>query len=185
MKKKTWSILFLVIILVMAGCGKKNNTAGENKEVVNDVAMEDIHNAVKEAYGEDYIPSMSIEESMLKDTYGIEPEWCDSVIAEGPLISAQIDTFIGIKATAGNADKVKQALTTYQTNLKQDTMQYPSNLVKIQASKVVSYGDYVFFLMLGMIPMEVEEQGEDAILTAYEAENQKAIDAIEQLLITK
>lgn len=182
MKKKLFSILLVAIMIVTAGCGNKDKNAGES---VNQVALEEIHTKVKEAYGEDYIPSMPLDDTMLKETYGIDPEWCEEIIAEGPMISAHIDTFIAVKAKEGKVTDIQNALNAYHDVLKQDTLQYPSNLVKIQAAKIVSYGDYVFFLMLGMIPMDIEEQGEDAILKAYEAENQKAIDAIEAILLSK
>lgn len=182
MKKKILSILLVAIMVITVGCGKKDKNDGVS---INEVPLEDVHSKVKEAYGENYIPSMPLDETMLKETYGIDPEWYEEMIAEGPMISAQIDTFIAVKAKDEKAADVQNALNAYHEVLKQDTFQYPSNLVKIQAAKVVAYGDYVFFLMLGMIPMEVEEQGEDAILKAYEAENQKAIDAIEAVLVAK
>ena len=39
--------------------------------------------------------------------------------------------------------------------------------------------------MLGTVPMEVEEQGDDAILAEAEAQNQIAVEAIRGVLYTK
>ena len=61
-------------------------------------------------------------------------------------------------------------------------MQYPMNQIKVQASRVEQVGNYVFFILLGDIPMEVEEKGEDAILAAAKEQAQIAVDAINKVL---
>ena len=71
-------------------------------------------------------------------------------------------------------------MQAYRKRLLDDTMQYPMNLIKIQASQVVRYGNYVFFLMLGEVSMEDMERGDQAALEAAQAENQKAVDAVEE-----
>ena len=56
--------------------------------------------------------------------------------------------------------------------------QYPMNMTKLEASQVITHGDYVFFVMLGGADMEAEEQGADAALKSAKENNQIAVDVI-------
>lgn len=184
MKKTILSVIMIAVIFSMSACsGNKAGNGADTGAITNDVSIEELHNAVKSAYGEDYIPSMPYDDASLMDVFGVEKAWYEEYIAEGPMISAHVDTFVAVKAKNGSIEDVKKALNEYRDKLLADTMQYPSNLAKIQASRVVSYGNYTFFIMLGIIPMETEEEGEEAMLTAYEEQNGKAVTAIEGLLL--
>lgn len=147
----------------------------EQQEVLNG-----IHTAVKEAYGEDYIPSQAFDEITLKEVYGLSSDMYDAIIAEGPMISMHVDTFIAVHPTEGNFDNVVAALEGYRNVLVEDTMQYPMNQIKIQASKVETIGDYVFFIMLGYGDDTLEN--EDEILASFEEQNDIAIDAIKNVI---
>ena len=61
-------------------------------------------------------------------------------------------------------------------------MQYPVNAVKIQASKVIAYGDYVFFVCLGEIPDDLDEDNEEAILAEAMKDNQIAVDKLKEAI---
>lgn len=147
----------------------------EQQEVLNG-----IHTAVKEAYGENYIPSQAFDEITLKEVYGLSSDMYDAIIAEGPMISMHVDTFIAVHPTEGNFDNVVAALEGYRDVLVEDTMQYPMNQIKIQASKVETIGDYVFFIMLGYGDDTLEN--EDEILASFEEQNDIAIDAIKNVI---
>lgn len=161
------AFLLLVLTIGVTGCSKGK-----------DVSINDIYEGVKAAYKDSYYPNMTYDEAAVKDLFGISEDMYDEIIAEGPMISASVDTFIAVKASKGKADSVEEALNSYRDYLINDTMQYPSNQVKIQASSVVRYDDYVFFVMLGEIPAYAEEQGEEAILKAAQEQNQIGLDAI-------
>ena len=45
-------------------------------------------------------------------------------------------------------------MAAYQKVLQEDTLMYPMNIAKVQASQVVRHGDYVFFVMLGAFDEE-------------------------------
>lgn len=147
----------------------------EQQEVLNG-----IHTAVKEAYGENYIPSQAFDEITLQEVYGLSSDMYDAIIAEGPMISMHVDTFIAVHPTEGNFDNVVAALEGYRKVLVEDTMQYPMNQIKIQASKVETVGDYVFFIMLGYGDDTLEN--EDEILASFEEQNNIAIDAIKNVI---
>lgn len=173
-KKLSSIVLIGILALGLVACG--------GKEKVKDVPLSEIHEAVKAAYGDNYIPSMEYDTASIEEIFGIKEEWYDDIIAEGPLMSVHVDTFVAVKASDGNEDNVKSALDNYRDNLINNTLQYPMNIGKIQGSQVVQYDNYVFFLQLGVIPDEVLDQDEEAVVEAAKEQNQIAIDAIEKLL---
>ena len=166
----------------LTGCSSpsagKEPTSQETEAAVS-VSLDDVLNKVKEAYGEDYIPSTAMDEQMLNDIIGLSPELYESYVAETPMISTFVETFIGVKAKEGQGDGVEKALTEYRDRLVNDTMQYPMNVSKIQASQVVRHGDYVFFVMLGGPDDAALEQGDEAALKSAEENNKIAIDVID------
>lgn len=146
-------------------------------EVV-EIDLQSVLTAVKEAYGENYIPSMDFDAQMLSDFFGISEDMYEEFFAQGPMISAHIDTFIGVKAAEGQVDAVVDALEAYKTMQQDATMQYPSNMPKAMTAEVVTYDDYVFFVMLGTPSTEAEEAGEEEALESAKESNQIALDAI-------
>lgn len=139
-----------------------------------------IHAAVKKAYGTDYLPRVEMSESQLKEIVSLKPSLYDAVIAEQPLMSAHVDTFIAVHPKAKNKEAVKKALTNYKKYLEESSLQYPMNIEKIKASKVVTVGDYVFFIMLGKMN-DVEEDG-TKLIKYYEKQNDIAINAIKKIV---
>lgn len=187
MKKKILAIM-LAASLVMGGVPAINNatgtviTAEAAKKKVPSVKK--IRNAIAAKYGESYASSVALTKDEIKTKYGLSSSWYTSISAEVPMISANVDTLIIAKAKNKTAKKkIKNQLTKYRQTLIDDTMQYPMNVLKIQASRVYVKGDFVFFIMLGFIDNKTEETGTDEqILKAYKALNQKAVSAINALL---
>ena len=54
-------------------------------------SIQKVYNAVKKAYGDDYIPSEKVSKKELKERYGISSKWYSAAIAEVPMISANAD----------------------------------------------------------------------------------------------
>ncbi len=156
---------------------------GEDDSATDDITVDQtlttIHTELKTLYGEAYIPSMPIDATMLGEVYGIDMANVDSFIAEAPMISTHVDTFIAIKATEGMGQTVTDQLNAYRDKLVSDTMQYPSNLDKIQASQVVTVGDYAFFVMLGA---PGDNLAEDEWAAHAQSEIQKGVDKINEIL---
>lgn len=187
MKKKLLAII-LAASLAMGSVPAINNATGTiisaeaaKKKVPS---VKKIRNAIAAKYGERYAPNVALTKDEIKTKYGISPSWYTSISAEVPMISANVDTLIIAKAKNKTAKKkIKNQLTKYRQSLIDDTMQYPMNALKIQASKVYVKGDFVFFIMLGFIDSKTEETGtEEKIIKAYQAQNQKAVSAINTLL---
>lgn len=153
------------------------------KKKVKTPSVKKIRKAITDLLGEDYLANMSLTKDEIKQRFGLQPSWYTDVIAEIPMMSAHVDTLVIAKAKNKNTKKkIKKQLTDYRNTLVNDTMQYPMNLLKIQASKVYVKDNYVFFLLLGSVDSSLEETGTDEqIIEAYQDEVQKAVDAINSL----
>lgn len=147
----------------------------------SDAALNKAHEAVKAVYGDNYIPSMPYDEVAMEELFGVKKDWYDAVIAEGPMISVHVETFIGVKAKPDKVKDVTSALEAYRKSQIESSMQYPMNMVKVEASQVVVHGDYVFFVMLGSTEEGAEAEDEKAALESAKKNNQLGIDAIEKV----
>lgn len=145
-------------------------------------SLNQMYRAVKAAYGSDYAPCEKLNKSDINSRYGLSSSWYKGAIAELPLMSTQADELVIVKAkNNASKKKIKRALKNYQSQLKNDTHQYPMNQLKIQASRVYVKGKYVCFFVLGNIDNRTEEQGEAQALAAYKQQNEKAVAAIRKL----
>ncbi len=150
-------------------------------ELVSNATLDAIHNAAKEQLGENYIPSMPYDALTLSELFGVDPQWYDAAIAEGPMMSVHVDKFIAIHATEGNVENVANALNAYRDSQVADTMQYPVNVSKIQGSVVETVGDYVFFVMLGSLDPTTYED-ENKMIEDYKAINMNVIEAAKGII---
>ena len=190
MKKKSMALIAALIVTVgglvavsATGCSQKNQSGTDAEMVQNSPEPDAVYEAVKAAYGENYLPNMRLTDEEIEVRYGISSDLYSSAIAEVPMISTQIDELVLIKANDEAArDTIEEALTAFQNVLKEDTFQYPANQLKIQASQVYVKGDYVCFIMLGVLDNETAQQADEGkVIEAYKAENEKAVKAIEKL----
>ena len=145
-------------------------------------ALQSAKEAVTDALGEDYWPDSEIPEEMLNDTFGISTDLYDGYLGEIPMISVNVDTLLIIHAKDGKVEEVENALNAYRDQMVNDTMQYPMNLGKIQASRIERVGDYVCFVQLGADTSAAEEQGEEAVITYCQEQNELALEAVRQTL---
>lgn len=105
--------------------------------------------AISKAYGDNFLPNMEYPQEMIADTYGIKEDTYTEITVQVPMISMHPDTVIIVKAAAGKGDDVKAALEAYKIYLIEESMQYPMNAAKVNATKVVENGDFYALLMLG------------------------------------
>lgn len=137
------------------------NTSGNgedtNAPAASDVDVTKILDTIKEAYGDDYLPNMPVEQEYLVSVMGLEEGSFTDFAGELPMISAHADMAVIVKAADGKAADVKAKLEAYRTTLIEDSFQYPINLAKINASKVLENGDYLGFIILGAFGDEEEE----------------------------
>lgn len=190
MKKKSMALIAALIVTVgglvavsTTGCSQKNQSGTDAEPVQNSPEPDAVYEAVKAAYGENYLPNMRLTDEEIEVRYGISGDLYSSAIAEVPMISTQVDELVLVKAKDEAArDTIEEALTAFQNVLKEDTFQYPANQLKIQASQVYVKGDYVCFIMLGVLDNETAQQADEGkVIEAYKAENEKAVTAIDAL----
>lgn len=165
------------------GTAESTGTSVESTEAENaGTPLQNAKKAVTDALGDDYWPDSEIPEEMLNETYGVSADLYDAYLGECPMISVNVDTLLIIHAKDGKVEDVENALNAYRDSLVNDTMQYPMNLGKIQASRVERIGDYVCFVQLGADTSSVEEQGDEAVITYCQEQNELALEAIRQTL---
>lgn len=142
--------------------------------------MEGFKTAIVEAVGEEgYIPNtMPVDPEMLEMAFGISQDMYDDYLAEMPMMSAHVDTLLIIKAKDGKVEDVEAALNTYREAKVSDTMQYPANVGKIQASRIERIGNYVCFIQLGGDTMAAAESGDEAVIEQCQHANELVIEVI-------
>ena len=207
MKKIISIMLILASLAAFASCGNGGNgndtsadtstngtTAGETSAdstetsapetnaPTSDVSAADIGKAVADEYGDEYVPDMDIDADILDATYGIKPEWYDDFFGQAPMINVNIDTFIAVKAKADKVSDVEKALNDYAEFYKNDAQKYPKDLAKVDACRVYTKGNYVFFIMLGYPTDEVENMDDAAQVKFYTEQNDRAVKVIDSLL---
>ncbi|MBE5884744.1 MAG: DUF4358 domain-containing protein [Lachnospiraceae bacterium] len=158
--------------------------AGSEMDVANGWSeeMNTIKTAVVDALGEGYWPNTPIVPEMLEGTFGISSDMYSDYMGEIPMISTNVDTLLIIKANDDKVEAVETALNTYRDNLIADTMQYPQNVGKIQASRIEKVGNYVCFVQLGGGNLIDENVSEEQSIIKCQEQNELAIEVIGQNL---
>ena len=171
MKRFIAVVCAMLLAIGVIGCGNSQND--EAKEI----ELSKVHQEIKDAYGETYLATMDYDSQILETVFGVNPDWVEEFIAQGPMMSAHVDTFIAIKATEGNVENVKKALEDYRQMNIENNMFYPMNLPKLETAEVYQTGEYVFYIMLGGYTDVEDESGAKEF---YTVQNQIAIDIIEK-----
>lgn len=200
MKKLLGLFLVATMVVSLTACSKKQDGNGGESlpaegstteessydEAATDygvgVTMAEIKEALVSSLGEDYWPDTEIPEDMLKDIYGISADLYEEYYGETPMISTNVDTVLVIKAKEGQVEAVEEALNAYRDAMVADTMQYPMNVGKIQASRIESFGQYVCFVQLGADTMDAMDNGDDAVIEQCQQANELALEVIQNTL---
>lgn len=158
-----------MVTTVFAGCTGKTGS--------KDVSVDVIYENIKNTYGDNYIPNSDIPSELLESVYGLSPSMYTELWAQMPMMSTQADTVIVVKAESGKGSTVEKALTDARDRIIADSIQYPMNIAKVNATKVVRNGDYVAFLMVGAIDDSMADPMSEEAKAFAEAEVQKGVDA--------
>ena len=116
----------------------------------------------------------------METEFGLTSDMYEEIIAEQPMISVHADRVVVVKAAKGRADDVEAALIAAKENKIKDTLQYPVNLPKISATKVVRNGDFVCFLLVGAVN-DNQDAPEEELKQFAEEEVQKGVNAFNDL----
>lgn len=171
MKQKIFFSVMLILAVLAAAVGCSAPAP--------DYSAQEILDAIKAAYGDDYLPETALSQEELTQAFGLDMSLVEDFAAEMPMISFHPDRVVIIKAVEGQGEAVEQALTSARENLLENAFFYPANLPKVNASKVVRNGDYVAFLMVGAV--DDVSQTEEEMAQFAEAEVQKGVDAFNAL----
>ncbi len=208
MKKLVVYLCVFVLVLGLTACGSDNtaeNSAGTDSQVEGtekesalsaqgdgqvQIPKEDeyfatvdvatIKQAVVDVLGENYWPNTEMSPEFLAD-FGLTEDMYDAFLGEMPLLSANVDTLIVIQAKADQVEAVETVLNNYREKLVNDTMQYPTNVGKIQASRIATFGNFVCFVQLGADVTSIMESGEEAVIRHCQEQNELALEAIGKL----
>jgi len=156
MKRIFAMLMAMLTIFALAAC-----SSGEEAPA-KDYSAEEIFDAIKNAYGENFIPDADMVEEEYTETYGLNMDEVAEIKAQMAMISFHPDRIVVVKAKEGKGEAVEAALTAARDNLIQNGMWYPANLAKVNASQVLRNGDYVVFMMLGAADENIEATEEDA-----------------------
>lgn len=198
--------LLAVSVVLLTACGKKNNgntgentesttpqtssqagnntgnTLAESTEPAQESSLMYLRDAVAEALGEDYWPDSVLEPEYVQDLYGLKPDMYEDIFVETPMIGTNVDTLIIVQAKKNRVEDVEKALNTYREGEINNTMQYPMNIGKVQASRIETIDNYVLFIQLGGSSVDAEEEGEEKVMELSREQNEKALEAIRQAL---
>lgn len=198
--------LLAVSVVLLTACGKKNNgntgentesttpqtssqagnntgnTLVESTEPAQESSLMYLRDAVAEALGEDYWPDSVMEPEYVQDLYGLKPDMYEDIFVETPMIGTNVDTLIIVQAKKDRVEDVEKALNTYREGEINNTMQYPMNIGKVQASRIETIDNYVLFIQLGGSSVDAEEEGEEKVMELSREQNEKALEAIRQAL---
>lgn len=198
--------LLAVSVVLLTACGKKNNgntgentesttpqtssqegnntgnTLAESTEPAQESSLMYLRDAVAEALGEDYWPDSVMEPEYVQDLYGLKPDMYEDIFVETPMIGTNVDTLIIVQAKEDRVEDVEKVLGNYREGEINNTMQYPMNIGKVQASRIETIDNYVFFIQLGGSSVDAEEEGEEKVMELSREQNEKALEAIRQAL---
>lgn len=182
MKKLVVYLCVFVLVLGMTACGSDNTvekemSADTAQEPVPEVDVATIKQAVIDVLGENYWPNTEMDPEFLED-FGLTEDMYETFFGEMPLISANVDTLIVIEAEDEQVEAVETVLNNYREHLVSDTMQYPANVGKIQASRIATFGNFVCFVQLGADVTGILESGEEAVIRHCQEQNEVALEAI-------
>lgn len=155
-------------------------SVGHNYEEGWTEEMEGVKAAIVEELGDNYFPNAPLFPNMLEEMFGITSDMYDDYFAELPMISANVDTLVIVKAKDDRVKEVEDALNAYHDAKVNDTLQYPQNVGKVQASRVERIGNYVCFVELGGDVSDLLDSGDEVVITHCQEINELVIEIISQ-----
>lgn len=153
---------------------------GHNYEEGWTEEMESLKTAILDAEGENYFPDMALLPDMLEMQFGITADMYDDYFAEMPMISANVDTLLIIKAKDGKVEDVEAALEAYRDVQINGALQYPKNIGVVQGSRIETIGNYVCFSQLGGDTMDIIDEGDEAVILHCQELNDRVIEIVRQ-----
>ena len=144
-----------------AGSSSGDISGSESNDKNSTLSAKGLRDAVAKAYGENYLPDQAMDAEMIESEFGLTKDMYDEVVAEAPLIGFHPDRLVIVKPKKGKEANVKRALEDALLVMKEQQMQYPVNVAKVNAGKVLEKDGYYCFMILGQTD-DTSENDDDA-----------------------
>lgn len=144
-----------------AGSSSGEISGSESNDKNSTLSAKGLRDAVAKAYGENYLPDQAMDAEMIESEFGLTKDMYDEVVAEAPLIGFHPDRLVIVKPKKGKEANVKRALEDALLVMKEQQMQYPVNVAKVNAGKVLEKDGYYCFMILGQTD-DTSEDDDDA-----------------------
>lgn len=147
LKKVISAALAAALLLTMTACG------GGSKEpaapaLKDGVTLQQVIDQVNEAYP--VAMPAPVDETILNDLLNIPSDDVEEYAGYITMVMVSADNLIGVKAKPDKVESVQKALEGQKEMMVQSFEQYlPEQLDKAQAGKVVTFGNYVFLIIVG------------------------------------
>lgn len=176
MKKSALIITALILALTLASCGNQNtntpDTTSPKTETVepetdkpaettpdtkkddstaSEITPASIEKAIADAVGsENYLCDTDIEESWLKNSFGLDLSKVKSYVAKQNAISAvNLDTVIILETEDGYADTAVELLNESYSGAVSYIRQYAFGVGKVMNARIYKEGNYVMYILAG------------------------------------
>lgn len=144
-----------------AGSSSGDISGSDSNDKNSTLSAKGLRDAVAKAYGENYLPDQAMDAEMIESEFGLTKDMYDEVVAEAPLIGFHPDRLVIVKPKKGKEANVKRALEDALLVMKEQQMQYPVNVAKVNAGKVLEKDGYYCFMILGQTD-DTSENDDDA-----------------------
>lgn len=144
-----------------AGSSSGDISGSDSNDKNSTLSAKGLRDAIAKAYGENYLPDQAMDAEMIESEFGLTKDMYDEVVAEAPLIGFHPDRLVIVKPKKGKEANVKRALEDALLVMKEQQMQYPVNVAKVNAGKVLEKDGYYCFMILGETD-DTSENDDDA-----------------------
>lgn len=144
-----------------AGSSSGDISGSDSNDKNSTLSAKGLRDAIAKAYGENYLPDQAMDAEMIESEFGLTKDMYDEIIAEAPLIGFHPDRLVIVKPKKGKEANVKRALEDALLVMKEQQMQYPVNVAKVNAGKVLEKDGYYCFMILGQTD-DTSENDDDA-----------------------
>lgn len=143
------------------GSSSGDISGSESNDKNSTLSAKGLRDAIAKAYGDNYLPDQAMDAEMIESEFGLTKDMYDEIVAEAPIISFHPDRLVAVKAKNGKESEVKRALEDALTVMKEQQIQYPVNVAKVNAGKVLEKDGYYCFMILGQTD-DTSENDNDA-----------------------
>lgn len=104
-----------------------------------------------------------VDDSTLKDVFGIEPEWIEEYYGEYSAANTSADHLLAFKVKDGHVEDVKKALEARREAIIQGFEEsLLEQLEKARNATIVEKGNYVFFVIAGDVQNDADKEANKA-----------------------